>query len=125
MRIKKNDMVIILTGKERGMTGRVMQVLPKKNQVLVENRNMVQRHLAAGPQGQEGGIIPREAPIDASNVAIYSEEAGRGVRVRARFRGANGQLFAQRHEAVASFGDKVPDTITKVRYAPQTGEVFD
>lgn len=125
MRIKKNDVVIILTGKERGMTGRVMRVVPEKNKVVIEGRNMVQRHVKRSAQGQEGGIIPREAAIDASNVALYSEQAGGGVRVRSRFIGTGGQLFPTREQAAVSFGDEVPERIQKVRWAPKTGETFD
>ena len=125
MRIKKNDQVIILSGKERGMVGRVMRVLPDANKVVVENRNVVQRHTKRGPQGQEGGILPKEAAIDASNVALYSEQVRRGVRVRARFEGAGGTLFPTRKAAIDSFGDNPPAKVRKVRFAPKTGEVFD
>lgn len=125
MRIKKNDFVVILSGKERGQTGRVKQVLPKVNRVVVEGRNVVHRHLRQGPQGQEGGIIPKEAPLDASNVALYSEKAEGPVRVRTRFVGTGGQLFPTRGAAIASFGDDGAAAIKKVRYAPKTGEIFD
>ncbi|OIP29298.1 MAG: 50S ribosomal protein L24 [Deltaproteobacteria bacterium CG2_30_63_29] len=125
MRIKKNDLVVILSGKERGTTGRVLRVLPDKNKVLIEGGNIVHRHTKANQQGSEGGIIPKEAPINASNVALYSEKTSRGVRVRARFVGTSGQLFPSHAEAAASFGDAVPSRITKVRFAPKTGEVFD
>lgn len=125
MRIKKGDLVYITTGRERGLTGRVRQVLPKSNRVVIEGRNIVQRHMRQGPQGQEGGILPKEASIDASNVMLYSEQAKRGVRVRARFVGAGDELFATKAQAEASFGDEVPAHIRKVRFAPKTGEIFE
>jgi len=124
MRIKKNDLVIILTGKERGLTGRVLRVDPRHNRVVVEGRAIVQRHRKANQQGQEGGIIPREAAIHASNVALYSEKAGRGVRVCARYVGVNGQMFVTRELAMQSFGE-VAAKVKKVRFAPKTGEVFE
>ena len=125
MRIKKDDLVIILTGKERGMTGRVVDVLKAKDKVLVEGRNIVQRHRKAMGEEDEGGIIPTEAPIQASNVALYSEKAGRGVRTQARYVGTNGQLFGDRAAAMSSFGADVPAQIRKVRYAQKTDEIFD
>ncbi len=125
MRIKKDDFVIILTGKERGMTGRVVDVLKAKDKVVVEGRNIVQRHRKAAGEEEEGGIIPKDAPIQASNVALYSEKAGRGVRVQARYVGTNGQLFGDRASALGSFGDDTPERIRKVRYAPKTDEIFD
>lgn len=125
MRIKKGDLVYITTGRERGLTGRVRQVLPKSNRVVIEGRNIVQRHLRQGPQGQEGGILPKEASINASNVMLYSEQVKRGVRVRARFVGSSDELYATKAEAEASFGGKAPAHIRKVRYAPKTGEIFE
>ncbi len=125
MRIKKGDMVIILAGKERGNTGKVLKVLPKRERVIVEGRNFISRHKKAGPQGQEGGIIRREAGIHASNVALFSEKTQRGVRVGIRFVGAEGALFKSSEEAIASFGESVPKRLRKVRFAPKTGEVFE
>ena len=125
MRIKKGDLVYITTGREKGLTGRVRKVLPKENRVVIEGRNIVLRHLKQGPQGQEGGILPREASIDASNVMLYSEELKRGVRVRARYVGAKEELYATKAAAKASFGEDVPAHILKVRFAPKTGEIFE
>lgn len=124
MRIKKNDLVIILAGKERGLTGRVLRVLPARNRVVVEGRAIVRRHRKGNAQGAEGGIIPREAAIDASNVALYSEKAGKGVRVRARFVGAAGAMFDTREQASASFGSEQAH-VRKVRFSPKTGEIFE
>ena len=125
MRIKKGDTVIILAGKERGMTGQVLRVEPKKDRIYVEGRNLISRHKKANPQGEEGGIIRREAGIHASNVALFSEKLQKGVRVGIRFVGAEGALFTGPGEAFASFGDSIPKRLRKVRYAPKTGEVFE
>lgn len=124
MKIKKGDVVYIAAGKERGLTGRVTSVLRKENRVIVEGRNIVKRHLKQGPQGQEGGILPREASMDASNVMLLSEKTGKGVRVCSRFVGAGDQLYKTRAEAQASLGDAAAQ-VKKVRFAPKTGERFE
>lgn len=67
MRIKKNDQVQIISGEERGKTGRVLKVLSKKDRVVVEGLNMVKRHTK--PTGKkQGGILEKEAPVHVSNV---------------------------------------------------------
>jgi|JI61114C2RNA_FD_contig_71_1198967_length_4440_multi_3_in_0_out_0_2 large subunit ribosomal protein L24 len=124
MKIKKGDVVYITTGKERGLTGRVTNVIRKENRVIVEGRNIVKRHLKQGPQNQEGGILPREASMDASNVMLLSETTGKGVRVCSKFVGAEDQLFGTRAEAQKSFGEGEAQ-VKKVRYAPKTGERFE
>lgn len=133
MRIKKGDLVVITAGRERGLTGRVRKVLPKADRVIVEGRNVVNRHMRRGPQGQEGGILPKEAPIHASNVMLFSEKipdgqggtrAG-GVRVSMRYLGAEDKPYANLAFAQESFGGEVPGRIRKVRFAPKTGEIFE
>ena len=80
MKVKKNDQVVVLSGRDKGKRGRVIEVLTKKGKVLVEGVNMLKHHERPNRQaGKAGGIIPREAPIDASNVMVL--EAGRPVRV--------------------------------------------
>lgn len=70
-KIKKGDAVIVLAGKSKGVEGKVLRVLTSKNRVLVEGANFVKKHVKPNPQANEqGGIIEREAPIDASNVAV-------------------------------------------------------
>src|SRR3989442_9485522 len=69
--IKKNDEVVILRGKDRGKTGRVLIVLPKDEKVVVEGIEMIKRHTRPNPQRNiKGGIVEKEAPIHVSNVAI-------------------------------------------------------
>lgn len=125
MYIKTNDVVQVMAGREIGKTGRVIQVDRKRNRVVVEGLNVVKRHKRPNPADPEGGIIEKEAPIDASNVLLYSEELERGVRVSYRFVGANGDHHQTRKAAAASFGDKKPTTIKKVRVCAKTGEVFE
>ena len=76
-RIRSGDNVVILTGKDRGKTGRVRQVLPKESRVIVEGVNIVKRHTKARGPGQPGGIIEKEAPLHISNVAIADPSSGK------------------------------------------------
>ncbi len=78
--IRKGDRVAILTGKDSGKQGRIITVLPSKGRVLVEGVNRVKRHEkvrpARGRQGQEGGIVTKELPINISNVALICPTDG-------------------------------------------------
>lgn len=69
MKLKKNDKVIVLAGKDKGKTGEIREVLPSKNKVIVTGINMVSKHTKPS-QNDKGGIKQIEAPIDASNVAV-------------------------------------------------------
>lgn len=123
MKIKKGDVVIILSGKERGMQGRVLRVDTKSDRVYVEGRNIVKVHRRANALGQEAGIISKEASVHASNVALYSETLKRGVRVCARYVGQDDKLYTSKREALNSFSEPVQH-VAKVRYCVKTGEVF-
>jgi large subunit ribosomal protein L24 len=80
MKIKKGDQVMVISGKDKGKRGRVIEVLTRKRKVLVEGLNILKHHLRQNRQrGVAGGIVEREAPIDVSNVMIV--EGGRPVRV--------------------------------------------
>lgn len=126
MHVKKNDKVIILTGKDRELTGEVIEVDRRKGRVKVARRNMMTKHRRPNPiTGEEGARIEVENWIDASNVAIYSEELERGVRTKIQFRGVNGELFETKKAARDSFGDEAPNVINKVRVSKKTEEVFD
>jgi large subunit ribosomal protein L24 len=91
MRLKKGDHVVVLKGKDRGKDGIVMRVLPKDDKVIVEGVNVVKKHQKATRATMQAGIIDKDMPIDASNVAIlsrgkpsrigYRVEDGRKVRV--------------------------------------------
>jgi large subunit ribosomal protein L24 len=80
LKIKKNDRVKVLSGKDRGTVSRVVAVMPSKEKALVEHVNMVKRHTRPRGQGQPGGIIEKEAPIHLSNIALYCESCKTGVR---------------------------------------------
>jgi large subunit ribosomal protein L24 len=83
-RIKKNDTVMVIAGKERGKVGKVLRVLPRENKAVVERLNIVKRHLKPrGPQNP-GGIVEKEAPIHLSNIMPMCEKCNAPVRVGAR-----------------------------------------
>jgi large subunit ribosomal protein L24 len=80
-KIKKGDRVIVLSGKDKGKQGTVLRVIDDAK-VVVENINMVKKHTKANPaQGQAGGILDKEMPLDISNVAIFNPITGKGDRV--------------------------------------------
>ena len=81
MQIRKNDSVMVITGKERGKTGKVLRVLPDRDAVIIERINLVKRHSKPrGPQ-QPGGIVEKEASIQASNLMIMCDKCNAPVRV--------------------------------------------
>lgn len=82
--IRKNDQVIVITGRDKGKTGRVMKVLPEENRVLVEKVNMVKRHTKPNAKNRQGGIVEKEASIHASNVMLLDPKTHKGTRVRQR-----------------------------------------
>ncbi len=79
-KIKKGDKVIVLTGKDKGKTGEVTEMLIKKDRVLVRGINMVRRHTKPS-RTTEGGIIPKEMPLHISNVALVDPKDGKATRV--------------------------------------------
>ena len=68
--VKKNDQVTVISGKEKGKTGKVLKVLPKKESVLIEKVNFVKRHTRPSSQHRQGGIIEKESPIHLSKVMV-------------------------------------------------------
>ena len=101
-KIKKGDRVVVLTGKDKGRQGQVLQVMPKDNRVLVSGINMVKRHTKPSQGDPQGGIKNKEASLHISNVAFYDAKSGGASRVGFRIE-----------------GDK------KVRVAKKSGEVID
>jgi large subunit ribosomal protein L24 len=84
-RIKKDDQVIVIAGKDRGKQGKVLRVDPEKSKVIVEGLNLIKRHQKAQQTGptsqQQGGVIEREAPIHVSNVSLLDPKDGKPTRV--------------------------------------------
>ena len=81
MNIRKNDSVMVIAGRERGKTGKVLRVIPEKGVVFIERVNMVKRHSKPrGPQ-QPGGIVEKEASIHASNLMVMCDKCNAPIRV--------------------------------------------
>ena len=81
MNIKKNDTVIVLSGKDKGVKGKVLVAMPAENKVIVENVNVATCHTKPRRQGEQGGIVKKETPIRTCKVALFCEKCGKGVRV--------------------------------------------
>ena len=80
--VKRNDTVVVLAGKSKGRTGRVLRVLPSEGKAIVEGVNFVRKHTKANPQKNiKGGILERESPIHASNLMVVCGECGKPARV--------------------------------------------
>ncbi len=101
LKVKRDDTVIVLAGKDKGRTGKITKVLVKDNKVLVEGVNKVKRHTRPSPTSQ-GGIIEKEMPIHASNVALVDPKTQKPTRV----------------------GYKMVDG-KKLRFAKKSGEVIE
>jgi large subunit ribosomal protein L24 len=124
MHVKTGDKVQVMAGRDKGRTGQVVRIDRKRSRVIVEGLNLVQRHTRPGPDGSEGGIIEKEVFLDASNVFLFFEELGKGVRTTSQYKGKDGSLYAQRAEALTTFGGDA-STVQKVRLCKKTGEVFE
>ena len=81
MNVKKNDTVVVLSGKDKGKQGKVLSVMPKDRKVIVEGVNIATRHVKPRKQGEEGGIVKREAAIYASKVQVVCPKCNKGTRV--------------------------------------------
>ncbi|WP_029893997.1 50S ribosomal protein L24 [Desulfohalovibrio reitneri] len=85
-RVRKDDKVQVIAGKDKGKVGKVLRVLKKKDRVLVEKVNMVKRHTKGNPYtGQQGGIQEKEAPLHISNVAVICDSCTNPTRVGYRY----------------------------------------
>jgi large subunit ribosomal protein L24 len=85
-KIRKGDKVVVLTGRDKGRTGEVVEVRPSQNRALVRGVNMVKRHQRQTPQ-QEGGIISKEGAVHLSNLALADPKDGKPTRVGFKFVG--------------------------------------
>ena len=89
MKIRRNDMVVALRGRDAGTgkSGKVLEVLPGKGRALVEGINLVTKHLRKSQDNPQGGIVRKEAPMALSNLALYCPQCKRGVRIGAALEG--------------------------------------
>jgi large subunit ribosomal protein L24 len=83
-KLKKNDTVMVVAGRERGKTGKVLRVLRERNGVLIERVNLVKRHMKPRGMQAPGGIVEKEAPVHISNVMILCDRCNAPVRVGMR-----------------------------------------
>ncbi len=102
-KIRKDDEVVVITGRDKGKRGSVLRVLTKDNRVLIEGVNMIKRHTAPTRDDPQGGIVEREAPVHISNVALIDPSNDEPTRV----------------------GYKTLEDGRKVRFARRSGEVLD
>jgi len=84
VKIRKNDTVLVIAGKDNGKKGKVRRVIPKKGTLIVEGVNMVKRHARARGAARQAGIIELEAPIGMSNVMLLCNKCGKPVRIGVR-----------------------------------------
>jgi large subunit ribosomal protein L24 len=103
LHVKKDDTVMVITGKDKGKKGRVIAAYPRENRVLVEGVNMMKKHSKPTQQNPQGGIITQEAPIHVSNVMLLDPKSGNPTRI----------------------GYKTLDNGKKVRIAKKSGEAID
>lgn len=103
LHVKKDDNVIVISGKDKGKKGRVIAAYPRENRVLVEGVNMVKKHTRPSQVNPQGGIIEQEAPIHASNVMHVDPKSGKPTRI----------------------GYKVDGNGKKVRIAKRSGQEID
>lgn len=103
VKIRKNDVVVVLAGKDKGKSGKVLRVIPEIPAVLVEKINVVKKHSRPTSEQKQGGIIEKEAPLDVSKVQLRCPKCNAGRRV----------------------GHKALEDGTKVRVCRKCGEVLD
>ena len=80
MRIKKDDLVVVINGKYKGVKGKVLKSFPKTNKVIVEKVNFIKKHTRPTQQNQQGGIVEKESPIHVSNVKLFNDKLGAVTR---------------------------------------------
>jgi large subunit ribosomal protein L24 len=82
IRLKKNDLVEVTAGKEKGKTGKILRVLREKNQVVVEKVNMIKRHTRPSPTTGQGGILEKEGPLSVAKVMLVCPKCATATRFR-------------------------------------------
>jgi large subunit ribosomal protein L24 len=92
MHVKKGDEVLVISGKNKNQRGKITRALPESNRVVVENVNMVKKHMKARGPRQRGGIIEVEAPLHVSNVMIICPSCGKASRTGDRILDGEGKL---------------------------------
>lgn len=89
LHIKKNDTVVVLSGEDKGKTGKVLKVLVKRERAIVEGVNMVSKNTKPSAKNPQGGIIKQEAPIHISNLNLVDPKSGKPTRISVKHDGKN------------------------------------
>jgi large subunit ribosomal protein L24 len=84
MKIKKEDTVLVIAGKDKGKKGKVRQIMPKGNVLIIEGVNIIKRHMKPRGQARQAGIIEREAPLQISNVMLLCPKCNKPVRIQSK-----------------------------------------
>ena len=100
--VRKNDTVIVISGKDKGKTGEVLKVIPKTGRVIVKGVNIVKKHQKPKKQNMQGGIVEMEAAINSSKVMLYCEKCKKATRI----------------------SNKIMEDGSKVRVCKKCGETF-
>jgi large subunit ribosomal protein L24 len=103
LHVKKNDMVMVIAGKEKGKSGKVIGIFPGKGRVVVESLNTIKRHTRPNRANAQGGIIEKEAPLNASNVLLLCGSCNQATRT----------------------GKRILDDGSKVRFCKKCNEIVD
>jgi large subunit ribosomal protein L24 len=103
LRLRKNDLVQVIAGEHKGLTGKIIRVIPGKNRAVVGERNIVKRHTKPTPKNPQGGIVEKEAAIHMSNLMLVCPKSGKPTRV----------------------GMRVLDDGKRVRYSKKAKELVD
>ena len=101
--IKKNDTVIMISGDEKGKSGRVLSFLPSNDRILIERLNMIKRHMKPSKKYSQGGLIEKEAPVNLSNVMLVCPKCSKPTRI----------------------GNKILENGKKIRSCKKCGEVIE
>jgi len=99
MHVRKDDKVIVISGKDKGTIGKVLKSFPKENRVIVENVNVRKKHVKATNQMQQAGIVEEACKIDASNVLLYCDTCKKGVRVGVKVDGDKKERYCKKCNA--------------------------
>jgi large subunit ribosomal protein L24 len=103
LRLKKGDLIQIVSGENKGQKGKILKVIPDKGRVLIEGKNLVKRHTKPNQKNQQGGIVEKEASIHISNLMLVCEKTEKPTR----------------------FGIKMLDKGRKARYSKRSKELID
>jgi len=103
IRVKRGDEVVVISGKDKGATGKILKVLPAKGRVVVEGVNMIKRATRANPQKNiKGGLLEREAPIAVSNVLLKDPDNGKASRMGVRHEGGEWVRYSKKSGTTVS-----------------------